>query len=79
MGAKPSEIACLSIVSSNIQTQLNSKQLSGYYLSSSSLTGYLTSDSLGNYPQYAYVNSISSFPLKGVSYLRLLYFHLLYM
>ena len=43
MGSKPSEVACLSGINSNIQTKLNNK------LSSSALNGYLTSDSLNNY------------------------------
>ena len=47
-GAKPSEIACLSNISSNLQTQLNNK---------------LSSDSLNNYTPYYYVNSISSYIL----------------
>ena len=60
-GAKPSEIACLSNVSSNIQTQLNNKLLS------SALNGYLTCDSLNNYTQYYYVNSISSHIYYNIS------------
>ena len=55
MGFKPSEIAYLSGVISNIQTQLNNK------LTYSALNGYLTSDALNHYTQYFYVNSISSY------------------
>ena len=63
-GAKPSEIAYLSGVNSNIQSQLNNK------LSSSALNGYLTSDSLNNYTQYYYVNSISSYIYYSISNLN---------
>ena len=50
-GAKPSQI----------QTQIDGKQPSVNYLTSSSLNVYFTSESIGKYTRYNSVNFISSY------------------